>query len=115
MRYELKSLGIQVAIVEPGVFETDIWTRNAKLSALMLDPDSPNAARVPRWRSRVQGDRKRADPQVVADVIAAVVENSRPKLRYPVGTDARMGLLMSKLLPRGVFERFILKATGMDQ
>jgi NAD(P)-dependent dehydrogenase (short-subunit alcohol dehydrogenase family) len=114
LRYELKSLGIQVVLVEPGAFETDIWDRNARLAAGLLDPLSPNAARVPRWRSRVQGDRKRADPQVVADTIAAILENPRPKLRYAVGTDAKLGLLLRKLLPWRLFERVILKSTGMD-
>ncbi len=32
LRYEMKTLGIQVVLVEPGSFKTDIWTRNAKLT-----------------------------------------------------------------------------------
>jgi NAD(P)-dependent dehydrogenase (short-subunit alcohol dehydrogenase family) len=113
LRYEMKALGIQVVLVEPGVFETDIWTRNAKLSARMLAPSSPNAARLTRWRARVEGN-KRADPQIVADAIAAILDNPRPRLRYPVGTDAKMGLLFSKLLPTALFERIILKNSGLD-
>jgi NAD(P)-dependent dehydrogenase (short-subunit alcohol dehydrogenase family) len=115
LRYELKALGIQVILVEPGAFETDIWNRNARLAAGLLDPFSPNAARVPRWRARVEADRKKADPQIVADTIAAVLESPRPRLRYVVGKDAKLGLLMRKLLPRGLFEKVIMKATGMDQ
>ncbi|UWZ86616.1 SDR family NAD(P)-dependent oxidoreductase [Occallatibacter riparius] len=114
LRYEMKPLGIQVALVEPGAFETDIWTRNAKLSARLLDPASPNAARVERWRARIEGQRKKADPQVVADTIARILDNPHPRLRYVVGADARMGLLLRKLLPAGVFERIILKNTGLD-
>ena len=115
LRYELKPLGIQVALVEPGAFETDIWTRNAKLSAGLLDPNSPNAARIPAWRSRVEGQRKKADPQVVADTIVAALENPRPRLRYVVGTDAKAGLLLRKLLPWSLFERLIMKNTGLDK
>jgi NAD(P)-dependent dehydrogenase (short-subunit alcohol dehydrogenase family) len=114
LRYELKTVGIQVVLLEPGAFETDIWTRNAKISAGLLDPNSPNAARVPRWRSRVQSDRKKADPQVVADMIATILDMPRPRLRYVAGADAKMGLLLSKLLPAAVFERFVLKNTGLD-
>ena len=29
LRFEMKPLGMQVVLVEPGAFETDIWTRNA--------------------------------------------------------------------------------------
>jgi NAD(P)-dependent dehydrogenase (short-subunit alcohol dehydrogenase family) len=114
LRYEMKPLGIQVVLVEPGAFETDIWTRNAKLSARLLDPASPNAARVQRWRAKVEGGRKKADPQVVADTIARVVDDPHPRLRYPVGADAKMGLLLSKLLPASLFERIILKNTGLE-
>jgi NAD(P)-dependent dehydrogenase (short-subunit alcohol dehydrogenase family) len=115
LRYELKPLGIQVALVEPGAFETDIWTRNAKLSAGLLDPNSPNAARIPAWRSRVEGQRKKADPQVVADTIVAVLENPSPRLRYVVGTDAKAGLFLRKLLPWSLFERLIMKNTGLGK
>ena len=33
LRLEMKPLGVQVVLVEPGSFETDIWTRNAIFSA----------------------------------------------------------------------------------
>ena len=114
LRYELKALEIHVALVEPGAFETDIWTRNAKLAASLLDPNSPNASRIPAWRRRVEGQRERADPQIVADTIAAIVENPRPRLRYVVGKDAKMGLMLRRLLPWALFERLIMKSTGLD-
>jgi NAD(P)-dependent dehydrogenase (short-subunit alcohol dehydrogenase family) len=114
LRFEMKPLGIQVVLVEPGAFETDIWTRNAKLSAGLQSPDSPNASRIAGWRKRITGDQKRANPQVVADTIAAVLENPRPKLRYVVGKDAKAALVMRKLLPWAVFERIIVKSAGLD-
>jgi hypothetical protein len=80
----------------------------------MSDATSPNAGRVEKWRARVQGARQKADPQVVADLIVRVLETPRPRLRYVVGTDARMGLLMRSVLPAGVFERLIVKNTGME-
>lgn len=115
LRYEMKAPGIQVVLVEPGSFETDIWTRNAKQTAGLQDPAAANAARVPAWRSRIEQSAKdRADPQVVADVIARVLETRRPKLRYVVGKDARITLILRRILPAGVFELMIVKMTGMD-
>ncbi|HEX3893594.1 MAG TPA: SDR family oxidoreductase [Terracidiphilus sp.] len=113
LRYELMPLGLQVVLVEPGAFETDIWTRNAKIAENLLKPESPNAARVPKWRAKLQ-DGKKADPQAVVDVIAAVLENPRPKLRYVVGTDAKMGLFLRSVLPWSLFERLILKNAGLE-
>ena len=113
LRFEMKPLGIQVVLVEPGAFETDIWTRNAKLSAGLQSSDSPNASRIAGWRKRITGDQKRANPQVVADTLAAVLENPRPKLRYVVSKDAKAALIMRKLLPGSVFERIIVKSAGL--
>jgi NAD(P)-dependent dehydrogenase (short-subunit alcohol dehydrogenase family) len=114
LRYEMKTAGIQVVIAEPGAFETDIWTRNAKLTAGFSNPNSANAARVERWRKSVEGGKKRADPQVVAETIAGILENPKPRMRYVVGKDAKFAVLMRRLLPEAVFERIIVKSTGMD-
>jgi len=51
----------------------------------------------------------------VAETIAAVLENPRPKLRYVVGKDAKAGLLLRKVLPWSVFERIIVKSAGLDR
>ena len=115
LRYEVKALGIQVTLVEPGAFETDIWTRNAKLSAGLQDPNSANASRVERWRSRLERNSERANPQVVAELIAGILENPHPKLRYVVGKDARMAILLRRLAPWSLFEGMIIKMTGMDR
>jgi NAD(P)-dependent dehydrogenase (short-subunit alcohol dehydrogenase family) len=115
LRYEMQAPGVQVVLVEPGSFATDIWTRNAKLTAGLADPDSANASRVPGWRNRIEQSAKdRANPQIVADLIARVVENPHPKLRYVIGNDARMALLLRAILPAGLFERMIVKMSGMD-
>jgi NAD(P)-dependent dehydrogenase (short-subunit alcohol dehydrogenase family) len=115
LRLELKALGIQVVLVEPGSFETDIWTRNAKITALMKDPNAPNAARVGRWREQLERNNKKADPQIVADRIAAILEDPKPKLRYVIGNDAKMALLLRAVLPWSMFERAIVKLSGVDQ
>jgi NAD(P)-dependent dehydrogenase (short-subunit alcohol dehydrogenase family) len=116
LRYEMLALGLHVAIVEPGSFETDIWTRNAKLTAALQDPNSANAARVASWRARLaEGAKNRANPQIVADLIAAILENPSPKLRYVVGKDAKMALLMRRIVPAGRFERAIVKMSGLDK
>jgi NAD(P)-dependent dehydrogenase (short-subunit alcohol dehydrogenase family) len=115
LHYEMKAPGIHVVLVEPGSFDTDIWTRNAKLTAGLQDPNSANAARVPAWRSRIeQGAKDRANPQLVADLIARILETPHPKLRYVVGKDAKMALLMRALLPAGLFERMLVKMSGMN-
>lgn len=116
LRLEMAALGIKVAIVEPGSFDTDIWTRNAKLTAKMSDAESPNAARRERWQSRIEASAKsRANPQQVADLIARILETPDPKLRYVIGRDAKMALLLRKILPARAFERLMIKLSGVDK
>jgi NAD(P)-dependent dehydrogenase (short-subunit alcohol dehydrogenase family) len=114
LRYEMKPLGIQVVLIEPGAFETDIWTRNAKLSAGLQSPSSPNAGRIENWRKRMTGEKMRPSPRPVVDLIAGVLENPQPKLRYVVGKDAKAGLLLRRILPWSLFERLIVKSAGLE-
>ncbi|HEY1160985.1 MAG TPA: SDR family oxidoreductase [Terracidiphilus sp.] len=117
LRLELKPLGIQVVLVEPGSFETDIWTRNAQISSrtqdALSDAQSPNAARIAKWRSHIETGKPRANPQQVADGIAAILGNPHPKLRYVFGRNAKMAVLLRRLLPWSVFERILIKASGV--
>jgi NAD(P)-dependent dehydrogenase (short-subunit alcohol dehydrogenase family) len=114
LRMEVRSLGIQVVLIEPGAFETDIWGRNAIVSAQTQSPDSPNAERIVRWRKRIEDNKLRPDAQEVADAIAKILDDPRPKLRYVFGPDAKMGLTMRRLLPWGLFERMLIKGSGID-
>jgi NAD(P)-dependent dehydrogenase (short-subunit alcohol dehydrogenase family) len=119
LRFELKPLGIHVVLIEPGSFETDIWNRNAVVSqgtrALQSDPGSAAAARLSRWRRKLETGKPRANPKYVAECIAGILSNPRPRLRYSLGTDAWAGLFLRTLLPWGLFERMIIKASGVDK
>jgi len=114
LRLEMKPLGIQVALVEPGSFATDIWT-SATISAGTQDPNSPNAARVARWRKRLEAAKPTADPQRVADRIAKILDLRHPSLRNVVGRDARLVLALRTLLPWRIFERILIKAGQVDE
>jgi len=114
LRLEMKPLGVQVVLVEPGSFETDIWSRNAAISAGTQDAQSLNAARIAIWRKRIQDGKPKDNPQVVADGIAAILNNPRPALRYVFGKDAKMILMLRRLLPWSVYERLLIKAGGID-
>ena len=119
LRMELKAMGIHVVLLEPGSFETDIWTRNAMISegtlALKADPTSPEAARLNRWREKTQTGKPRANPKYLAEFIAGILNNQKPRLRYSLGTDAWAGLALRRILPWSIFERMIIKAAGVGE
>jgi NAD(P)-dependent dehydrogenase (short-subunit alcohol dehydrogenase family) len=113
LRLEMKPLGIQVVLVEPGSFETDIWTRNAILSAATQDAVSPNAVRWASLLKRRKAGKLKANPQKVADGIAAILDNPRPSLRYVFGRDAHLGLALKRFLPSRILEWLLIKVSGI--
>ncbi|MGA9069901.1 MAG: SDR family oxidoreductase [Terracidiphilus sp.] len=113
LRLEMRPLGVQVVLVEPGSFETDIWTRNATLSTATQDASSPNAARLANLLKRRESGKLKANPQIVANGIAAILDDPRPRLRYVFGRDAHIGLALKHLLPAGLLERLLIKVSGI--
>ena len=115
LRLEMTPLGIQVVLVEPGSFDTAIWNREENLAASAKDRNSPNAARMARLLEGMKTNKQRVNPQIVADGIARILDNPRPRLRYVYGKDARLGLLLKGLLPSKMLERVLIKVSGISE
>lgn len=103
--YDLDVFGVEVLLVEPGPYITDIWQSSPRI----CPPDSPYR----RWSLAVfqAGDThvaaKGRDPQEVAVKIADVLEARRPRFRTPVGRMARYthfarGKVPSRWIRQGV-------------
>jgi NAD(P)-dependent dehydrogenase (short-subunit alcohol dehydrogenase family) len=115
LRIETHSLGIRVVLVEPGAFETDIWTRNVMIGAGALDPNSPNKERSQRFAEFVkQSAKHRRDAGDVARLILRIAKNPNPRLRYMIGTDAKLQVWVKRLLPWKRYERLVAKAVKID-
>ena len=82
---EIKPFGVRVAIVEPGVILTPIWSKGERL----MPEDHPYRQAEARlfqlFRAQMDGGTK---PDVVARAIYQAVSEGAVKLRYPVGADA---------------------------
>jgi NAD(P)-dependent dehydrogenase (short-subunit alcohol dehydrogenase family) len=109
---EMRLVGVDVSVVEPGIVKTDIWGANRRLAEAARDPASPYA----RWFSRAEelADRVVASaPTRPADVARAVhraLTDRRPRLRYVVGGRARLVLNLRAYLPGESFERIYFGA-----
>ena len=114
LRMEVNSLGIKVVLVEPGAFQTGIWTRGAVMGEQATKETSPNIQRSLRMRERVQKLPK-ADPIVVAQLIVAIAQNPNPKLRYLVGRDAKIQLAMKRILPWKWHEKVVANFLKIDR
>jgi NAD(P)-dependent dehydrogenase (short-subunit alcohol dehydrogenase family) len=115
LRMEVFNLGIRVVLIEPGAYDTDIWERNARIAKRGMDGSSPNAERARRFRDFVQsGSIKKRDPREVARLVARIAEDPNPKLRYLIGHDAYMQVILKALVPFSVYERLITKAVKIN-
>jgi NAD(P)-dependent dehydrogenase (short-subunit alcohol dehydrogenase family) len=102
---EVAPFGVQVAVVEPGPVRTEIWDKAIE-RADELERTVP-AARFQVYEPRLsalkaqarEAGRRGASPDRVARVVEHALFASRPRLRYPVGSMARIGAAASRVLP----------------
>lgn len=114
LRLEVNSLGIKVVLVEPGAFDTGIWTKGAVMGTESKKNTSPNFQRSLRMRGFIQKIPK-ANPIAVARVIAKIAQDPNPKVRYLVGRDAKIQLAMKRTLPWKWYEKLIANYLKLDQ
>jgi NAD(P)-dependent dehydrogenase (short-subunit alcohol dehydrogenase family) len=114
LRRELLSHDIDVILIEPGAIATPIW-RTTSIRAQRMEPDFPQrssevyAPFVQSLRNNLPKIEKRAIPaERVAEVVFTAVSKRRPKARYLIGTDAKLGAWLQRLLPTRWFDRLIV-------
>jgi len=84
---EMKAFGVHVAIVEPGVIATPIFSKMPPQPAATNYPHSRRVAEL--FRASLENP---VSPYVVGDKVREIVESGTWQLRHPVGPDAA-GLL----------------------
>ena len=105
LRLELHRWGIQVAVVQPGAIVSDIWDtswRRAIDNFRELRPEAEEYYRTIADKLEARGPRMptRAIPgERVAEVIHHALTARRPKTRYLVGRDAKIGAFFKWLTP----------------
>lgn len=104
LRMEVASFGVQVVIVEPGFFKTEIEQRaGAQAAEREQDGESPYRAAYGRMRSTSDLiSRLAPPPDLVAHTIVHAVETRRPLKRYLVGADALTIAATNPFVPRAV-------------
>jgi NAD(P)-dependent dehydrogenase (short-subunit alcohol dehydrogenase family) len=114
LRYELRPYGVHVILVEPGTFKTDVFTRNRREATRAAEPSSPYHQ---AYRRLTRGwewnfERHGGDPRVVARVIRDAAIARRPRLRYPVGRDAKGAAVARAILPARWWEAVVDRWTA---
>lgn len=112
-RQELAPWGIEVIAIEPGQIATPIWETSAKTATRMQE--SMPAELVELYGDRITGARRMAanaaknglPPIEVAKVIERALTAKRPRTRYPVGIDAKLGAAVIARLPDRLRDRLL--------
>jgi NAD(P)-dependent dehydrogenase (short-subunit alcohol dehydrogenase family) len=119
LRVELHPFGIQVALIEPGVIDTDPWHEmDAVIDGLeaALPPDLRDL-----YAGHFAGERRllgkiragAAPPDTVARAVERVLTRRRARPRTFVGRDARMIAAMGAVLPARRLDAVWLRGIGM--
>jgi short-subunit dehydrogenase len=95
---EVRQFGVSVSLVEPSYVNTPIVNQ---LPTNLIADYTPG--RQIAQKSLATNAKKGLEPDAVARVILRAATN-RPRLRYPVGLDGKIALLLQRLLPESAFE-----------
>ncbi len=90
LRFELANTGVQVCIIEPGMFASDWQTTNLDICETVRTGRSPYQATVDRFLANFQATAAtRPGSASVGAAMADIVELEQPlPMRWPVGNDA---------------------------
>jgi NAD(P)-dependent dehydrogenase (short-subunit alcohol dehydrogenase family) len=112
LRVEVEGDGIKVALVEPGMFATQVWS--ATHDGGFPDPSTPRyAAAYARGQAMGSHSDKLPDPVWVARTVRVALSNPVPLARYVVGADAVGGILAETVLPTVALDYVKAISTGL--
>lgn len=110
LRLELKSFGIDVVLLEPGSYLTNIWTSGKQISERSLQKDSPYYEVMTKIEQHIEkGATSFGEPIDVAKLVASIAVKKKTTLRYPIGKGVKPAILLKIILPWSLLEKYILK------
>ena len=117
MRLEVYPFGIHVVVIEPGYIPTSMNRSAAELSSAYA-----KGAEQSPYKSVYQGFLKswskttkssQYTPEDCARVILRAIEDEPPRARYPVTREAKIGILLRRLLSDHAMDRQMRKTMGI--
>lgn len=111
LRLEVNPFGIDVVLIEPGSFQTNIWTKGKRIAARSELSTSPYSNyKHALEKELAKGAKNYGNPEKVAQLISKLCMKERlHKLRYPIGRGVKTMYLLKKITPWILWETVILK------
>jgi NAD(P)-dependent dehydrogenase (short-subunit alcohol dehydrogenase family) len=115
LRNELKPWGIDVVAIEPGSIDTPIWAKAGETAAenqaaMPAEAKRLYGVQIERFGDALQETADRGiPPERVAQAIHKAISKDKPKARYLVGADAKIGVRLKGILGDRGFDRFVAR------
>jgi short-subunit dehydrogenase len=111
LRHELLHLGVQVTLIEPGDYKTNLWRDGAIAGATIPDYFSLRARVLAKLETMLAAA---PPPTAVAECVARVIALNATRARYPVGRLANVLPTLRALMPGSCFDKNLRKNFGID-
>jgi NAD(P)-dependent dehydrogenase (short-subunit alcohol dehydrogenase family) len=111
LAYEVDPFGIDVVVIEPGPYSTEIWNS----TKWVVPEDSAYLAWLKRLRQAADRHQVRTsrDPKEVAAVVANALEARRPRFRHQVGPFAKLDYFLRGKVPTKLIRRGTTRYLGL--
>lgn len=109
LRLEMAPFGVQVALVEPGSYKTNVWSSGMEIAG-DYDEDSDYHKPLKKILSVLEKSQpNHGDPSEVAKLITQLAsQKDMPKLRYPIGKGIKSTLLAKSVLSWKKWEKTMI-------
>ena len=115
LRWELELFGIDVCLVEPGMFKTPLYFDNQRRGAL-VNNDGPYAALNEGLAQWILGEvENAAPPDIVGQAIARIIGATSPPFRTIVGRDAQAMIALHRMMPDRLFAAGVRRRMGLPR
>lgn len=113
LAFEIAQFGLEIVLVEPGPYRTEIW----KSAARTVPEGSVYAPFMTQLHIAVEKhlEKTARDPREVGRRIARVLDHRRPPFRNPVGPVARIGQFARGKVSTPLLRKSVMRYLGLDK
>ncbi|MDE2027856.1 MAG: SDR family NAD(P)-dependent oxidoreductase [Candidatus Omnitrophica bacterium] len=100
--FELRPFGVSVVLIEPGLYPTDLFTKNVLYAKGVDNPQSPYFRYSQRLKQILQMSLKKIgrDPDEIAKLIERIINDPNPRLRYISDFSSWARVMAQQVLPK---------------